>query len=82
MNRFVILTHLPLVPHICVSESDAHWLKYSAQSLYLNQYRKIISSYPGDKLQWNLKRHSCITIQEKTFENIVRKMATILFRPE
>ena len=38
------LTHLPLVPHICVSVRDHHWLRkcpvaYSAPSHYLNQCR-------------------------------------------
>ena len=37
------LTHLPLVPHICISESDQHWFRkwlatYSVPSHYLNQY--------------------------------------------
>ena len=36
------LTHLPLLPHILVSESDQHWFRwwliaYSAPSHYLNQ---------------------------------------------
>ena len=26
-TTIVILTHLPLVPHICVSESDEHWFR-------------------------------------------------------
>ena len=37
------LTHLPLGPHICVTESGQHWFRswliaYSTPSHYLNQY--------------------------------------------
>ena len=33
-----------------------------------------------NKLRWNLKRNSCILIQENTYENIVCEMAVILSR--
>ena len=34
------------------------------------------------KLQWNLKRNSCIFIRENACENVVREMATILSRSQ
>ena len=37
---------------------------------------------PRNKLQRNLNRNSYIFIRENTFENIVWKMAAILFRPQ
>ena len=54
----ITLTHLPLVLHICVSESGQHWFRlwlvaYSAQSHYLNQCSLIVSWTLRNKLQWN-----------------------------
>ena len=51
------LTHLPLPPHMCVSESGQHWpgqwlVAYSAPSYYLNQYCVIINWTFTNKLQW------------------------------
>ena len=42
-GEFFSLTHLPLVPHVCINESGQHCLRYwlvaySASSHYLNQY--------------------------------------------
>ena len=44
----LVLTHLPLVWHICVSESGQHWFRkwlvaYSAPSHYLNQCWVIVN---------------------------------------
>ena len=79
------LTHLPLVPHICVSESGQHWFRwwpvvYSAQSHYLNQCCVLVNWTLGNKVQWNLNPNSHIFIQENAFENIVCEMAAILSR--
>ena len=38
--------------------------------------------YWHNKLQWNLKRNSCIFFQENEFENVVCEMASILSRPQ
>ena len=43
-----VLTHLPLAPHICVSESDQYWFRkwlvaYSAPRHYLNQWSLIVN---------------------------------------
>ena len=44
----MVLTHLPLVLHACVSESTQHWFRqwlvtYSAPSNYLNQCWVIVN---------------------------------------
>ena len=43
--------------------------------------RIIVNSKLRNKIQWNFTRNSYIFIQEKAFENVVWKMAAILFRP-
>ena len=53
------LTHLPLVPHICVSGSVQHWFRqrlvaYSAPSHYLNQCWIIVNWTLRNKVQWIL----------------------------
>ena len=81
------LTHLPLVPYICVSESGQHWfrrwlLAYSAPSHYLNQCWVIVNWVFRIYLQWSFNKNSYIFIQENAFENLVWKMAAILSRPQ
>ena len=49
------LTHIPLVPHICVIKSDHHWFRlwfgaFSAPNHYLNQFNCTL----GNNVQWNL----------------------------
>ena len=51
------LTYLPLVPHICVSESGQHWFRqwlvtYSAPSHYLNQCWVVVNWTLRKNLQW------------------------------
>ena len=80
-----ILTHLPLVPHICVSESDQHWFRkwlvaYSAPSHYLNHSWVVVNWSLMNKLQWKLNRNYNIRIQENAFECVVYEMAAILSR--
>ena len=70
------LTHLPLVAHICVSESGQHWFRYwlvacSAPSHYLNQCWLIVNWTLWNNVQWNLNRYSIIFIQENAAENAV-----------
>ena len=53
------LTHLSLVPHICVGEVGHHWFRQwlvacSAPSHYLNQCWLIVNWTPGNTSQWNL----------------------------
>ena len=64
-----------------------HWFRqwlvaWSAPSHYLNQYWNIVNSNLWNKLQWNLKRNSCIFIQENAFESVVCETAAILSRPQ
>ena len=80
-----VLTHLLLVWHICVGESDQHWFRSRllaclAPSNYLNQCLLIFYQTPGNKFQWNLNRNSIIFIQRNVFENVVCEMAAILSR--
>ena len=54
------LTHLPLVPHICVSELGQHWLRqcpdaWSAPSHQLSQCWNIVNWTPWNKLQWKCR---------------------------
>ena len=75
------LTHLPLVPHICVIELDQHWSRwwlvaFSAPSHYLNQYWTIVNWTLRSKLQWN--QNAKLFIHENAYENIVCKMVAIL----
>ena len=65
-NKYFVrpLTHLPLVPHICVSKSGQHWLRqwrlnYSAPSHYLNQCWAIVILTLRNTLQWTFKSLMC-----------------------
>ena len=60
------LTHLPLMPHICVNQPVRR--------------QAIVNWTPGNIFQWNLNRNSIIFIQENAIENVVCAMAAILFR--
>ena len=76
------LTHLPLVPHICVGELGQHWFRWwlvawSAPSHYLNQCWNIGNSNLRNKFQWNLTPNSHIVIHENASENIVCEMAIL-----
>ena len=90
--------HLQSEPHGKVNSlrpSDAymrhytnhHWFRqwlvaWSAPSHYLNQCWFIVNWNFWNKLHWNPNRNSYIFIQENAFENVVRKMTAILFRPK
>ena len=79
------LSHLPLVPLICVSESGQHWFRYwvvvrMAPSHYLNQCCLIVNWTLRNKIQWNFNGNTKLFIDENTFENIVCEMAAILSR--
>ena len=85
VKGYILLTHLPLVPHICVSESGQHWFRYwlvaySAPSHYLNQCWDIINWAIGNKLQWNFDQNTKRFIHENASENIVCETASILSR--
>ena len=67
------LTHRPLVPHICVSESDQHWFRqwlvaYSAPSHYLNQCQVIVNRTLKNELQWNFNQNTKLFIHENASE--------------
>ena len=71
------LTHWGRVMHICVSK-----LTIKPLSHYLNQCWKFVNLNLRNKIQWNLKRNSCIFIQENAFQNVVCEMASILPLPQ
>ena len=70
------LTHLPLVPHKCVSESGQHWFRwwivaFSAPSHYLNQCLVFVNwTRIRNTLQWNFNQNLYFFIQENAFENV------------
>ena len=79
----VTFTHLPLVLHICISESGQHrfrqWLvAYAAPSHYLNQGWVIVNWTLRNKLQWNFNKNTKRFIHENASENIVCEMVAIL----
>ena len=79
----LVLTHLPLVPHICVSESGQYWFRlwlvaYSAPSHYLKQCWVIVNWTLRNKLQWNFNQNTKLFIHEIASENIACEMAAIL----
>ena len=77
-----LLTHLPLVPHICISESGWHWFRkclvvYSAPSHYLKQCWNIVDWTLRNKLQWYFNWNSYIFIEKNAFECVNSEMAAI-----
>ena len=79
------LTHLPLVPRICVSELGKHWFRqwlvaWSAPSHYQNQCWFIVNWTLGNKLQWNQNQNTKVFIHENAFDCVVCEMAAILSR--
>ena len=75
------LTHVPLVPHICVSESGQHWFRqwlvtYSAPSHYLNQCWVIVNWTLMNKLQWNFNQNTKLS-----FTKMHLKISSAKWRP-
>ena len=79
-----VFTHWGRVTHTCVSKLTIIGSNngLSVPSHYLNQCWNIVNSTLRNKLQWNLKGVIYIFIQENPFENVVWKMAAILFWPQ
>ena len=74
------LTHLPLVPHICLSQSCQHWFRqwlgaYSAPSHYLNQCWVIVNGNLKNKFKWNLNQNTRHFIHENALKFVVYEMA-------
>ena len=77
------LTHWGRVTHLCVDEltitgSDNGF----APIHHMNQYCNIVIWTLTNKLRWNLNGNSYIFSEEDAFENVVRKIATILSWPQ
>ena len=76
-SKTIKLTHLNIVPHICVSESGRYWLRlwlvaYSAPSHYLNQCCGIVDWTLRNKLQWNYNQNTKFFIRENASEYIAK----------
>ena len=76
-NFLRLLTHLPLVPHICISELGQHWFRkwlvaYSAPSHYLNQCCLIVNW----TIQWNFNQNTKFFIYKMHL-----KMSSAKWRP-
>ena len=70
------LTHLPLVPLICISDLGQHcfWYRlaaYLVPSHYHNQYSVIVNWILKNKLKWNYNQNTKLFIDENASENIV-----------
>ena len=73
-----LLTHLPLVPHICVGELGQHrfrqWLvACSVPSHYLNQCYCIVDWTIMNKLQWNSNQNKIKFIQKMCLKLLYAK---------
>ena len=83
-HHYSELTHLPLVPYICVNESGQHWFRqwlgaYSVPSHYQNHSGLLFIRPSGtnfDEIQIEIKTF----IDKNASEYIVRKMAAIFPR--
>ena len=78
----LLLTHWGRVTHICVSKltiigSDNGLSPDRRQAIIWTNDKNMVDFNLRNKLQWNLKRNSCIFIQENAFENVVCEMASI-----
>ena len=83
--KTLLLTHLPLVLHICVGELGQHWFRQwfvacSAPSHYLNQCWLIVNWTLRNKIQWNLNQNTKLFIHENAFENDFCEMEAIFSR--
>ena len=80
-----LLTHLPLVTHICINQLCQLWFSKwlgtcMALSHYLNQCWIIINGIFGNKFQWNSNSNTKIFNHVNASENIVWETAGILFK--
>ena len=81
-----VLTHLPRVPHICVSELGQHLIIGSGnglspvrrQTIYLNQYCLIVKGTFRNNFQWNFNQNTKPFIHENALGNVVCEMTAIL----
>ena len=71
------LTHLTLVPHICVSEPGQHWFRWwlvaysTVLSHYLNQCWVIVNRTLRNKPLCNFNKNSKLFINENASEDVV-----------
>ena len=82
---FNVLTHWGQVTYICVRNLVHHWFRlwlvaYLTASHYLTQCWNSVNWTLGKWLQWNFNWNSYIFIEENALENVVCKMAAILFQ--
>ena len=70
MHQLALSTHLPLVPHICVSDSGQRWFKwwlvvYSAPTHYLKQCWVIVNWTLRKKNPWIFSQNTKFFIHKK-----------------
>ena len=78
-----VLNHIPLAPHLCISELGQHWFRYwlvtyLVLTYYLNQCCVIVNWTLRNELQWNFNQNTKLFIHENASENVVSKTPTIL----
>ena len=78
-TTIMFLTHLPLVPHICVNESGQCWIKlwlvaYWAPSYYLKQCRLLSKGHIGTNFQWNFDNDTKPFMHKNASGNIICEM--------
>ena len=74
--------YFDLRPNKWLSKQSWGWW-FETLSCSLWRHRNVLIGHSlRDKLQWNLKRNTYMFIQENAFENVVWKMAAILFLPQ
>ena len=81
----IVLIHLPIMSHICLSESGQHWFRqgivaYSVPSHYLNQCWVMVYWTLLNKIQWHFSQKYNFFNHENAYEDIVCEMAVILSR--
>ena len=82
-----LLTHFPLVTHVCVSKliiigSDNGSSPVRRQAIIRTICWNIVNWKRRNKFQWNQMRNSYIFSQEDACENVVWKLAAILSWPD
>ena len=67
------LTHLPIVPHICIRQLGEHWFRwwlvaYLAPNHYIKQCWVIVNWTLRNSLQWNFNQNSKFFIRKMCLE--------------
>ena len=82
-----VLTHRSRKTHIYEIKLGHHWFIWCfvtclTPNPYLKQCWPVANRTIKNKFQWYFNQNTAIFIQENLYENIVCKLAAILFRPQ